>query len=274
MAETRHTEGPVSITYDIQGEGPLVTFLHGIGGNRRNWTGQLAHFGSRFCAVAWDARGYLGSDDSPQTLQFSDFADDLLRLLDQLKVEQAHLVGLSMGGMIIQDFYGRHADRVATLALVDTSSGFGTASEEIKQDFLARRLEPLEKGLTPADIAPEVVKVLVAPSAAQPIRDKLIASMSALRVDSYKQALHAIVSTDFRTILPHISVPTLVIVGEEDQVTPPAASEFLVKNIPGASLATIPGSGHLTNIEQPKAFNATLGAFLDKHARQASQVSS
>ncbi len=274
MAETRHTEGPVSIAYDIQGTGPLVVFLHGIGGNRLNWTGQLAHFGSRFCTVAWDARGYLGSDDSPQTLQFSDFADDLLHLLDQLKVEQAHLVGLSMGGMIIQDFYGRYADRVATLALVDTSSGFGAASEEVKQDFLTRRLAPLEKGLTPADIAPEVVKVLVAPSAAQPVRDTLIASMSALRVDSYKQALHAIVSTDFRTVLPHITVPTLVIVGEEDQVIPPAASEFLVQNIPGSSLVTIPGSGHLTNIEQPQAFNAALGTFLDKHARLASQVSS
>ena len=274
MAETRHTDGLASIAYDIQGKGPLVIFLHGIGGNRLNWTGQLEHFGSRFCAVAWDARGYLGSDDSPQTLQFGDFADDLLRLLDQLKVEQAHLVGLSMGGMIIQDFYGRYADRVATLALVDTSSGFGVASEEVKQDFLARRLEPLEKGSTPAEIAPEVVKVLVAPSAEQPVRDKLIASMSALRVDSYKQALHAIVSTDFRAVLAHISVPTLVIVGEEDQVTPPAASEFLVENIPGASLVTIPGSGHLTNIEQPKAFNAALGAFLDKHASLASQVSS
>ena len=145
---------------------------------------------------------------------------------------------------------------------------------QVKQDFLARRLEPLEKGSTPAEIAPEVVKVLVAPSAEQPVRDKLIASMAALRVDSYKQALHAIVSTDFRAVLAHISVPTLVIVGEEDQVTPPAASEFLVENIPGASLVTIPGSGHLTNIEQPKAFNAALGAFLDKHASLASQVSS
>ena len=272
MADTRRTESPVSIAYDTEGSGPLVVFLHGIGGNRLNWTGQLAHFGSRFCAVAWDARGYLGSDDSPQTLQFSDFADDLLRLLDQLKAEQTHLVGLSMGGMIVQDFYRRYAHRVATLSLVDTSSGFGGVPDAVHQDFLARRLEPLEKGLAPADIAPEVVKVLVAESADQPVRDKLIASMSALRVDSYKQALHAIVTTDFREVLPTITVPTLVVVGEEDKVTPPSASDFLVKHIPGALLVTIPGSGHLSNIEKPDVFNAVLGKFLDEHAERASVI--
>ncbi|MGH7966696.1 MAG: alpha/beta fold hydrolase, partial [Candidatus Binatia bacterium] len=97
MHVPRQTDGPVSIAYDIEGSGPLIVFLHGIGGNRTNWQAQLAHFGVRFCAVAWDARGYGASDDSPQTLQFSDYADDLVRLLDHLKAERAHLVGLSMG---------------------------------------------------------------------------------------------------------------------------------------------------------------------------------
>ncbi len=272
MAETRRTEGPVSIAYDIEGSGPVVVFLHGIGGSRRNWTDQLAHFGRRFCTAAWDARGYLDSDDSPQTLRFSDFADDLSRLLDQLEAERAHLVGLSMGGMIIQDFYGRYADRVATLALVDTSAGFGGVPEAVRQDFLARRLAPLENGLTPTDIAPEVVKVLVAESAGQVVREQLIASMAALRTEAYKQALHAIIATDFRTVLPQITVPALVIVGQEDRVTPLSASEFLVKQIPDASLVTIPDCGHLSNLEKPELFNVALGAFLDEHAGRASTV--
>ena len=143
MRVTRHTGGPVAIAYDMAGSGPLVVFLHGIGGNRTNWYGQLEHFSNRFCAVTWDARGYGASNDSPQTLKFSDFADDLLRLLDHCKAERAHLVGLSMGGMIVQDFYGRHPERVATLALVDTSSGFGGVPEAARRDFLARRLDPL-----------------------------------------------------------------------------------------------------------------------------------
>ncbi len=273
MRVTRHTGGPVAIAYDMAGSGPLVVFLHGIGGNRTNWYGQLEHFSNRFCAVTWDARGYGASDDSPQTLKFSDFADDLLRLLDHCKAERAHLVGLSMGGMIVQDFYGRHPERVATLALVDTSSGFGGVPEAARRDFLARRLDPLEKGLTPVDIAPGVVEVLVAKSVSAAIREQLRGSLSALRVEPYKQALHAIVTTDFRPVLPKITVPTLVIVGDEDIVTPPSASEFLVKNIAGAALIKIPGAGHLTNIEKPEAFNAALGPFLDRHAQRASVVS-
>jgi 3-oxoadipate enol-lactonase len=273
MRVTRHTGGPVAIAYDMAGSGPLVVFLHGIGGNRTNWYGQLEHFSNRFCAVTWDARGYGASNDSPQTLKFSDFADDLLRLLDHCKAERAHLVGLSMGGMIVQDFYGRHPERVATLALVDTSPGFGGVPEAARRDFLARRLDPLEKGLTPVDIAPGVVAVLVAKSASAAIREQLRGSLSALRVEPYKQALHAIVTTDFRPVLPKITVPTLVIVGDEDIVTPPSASEFLVKNIAGAALIKIPGAGHLTNIEKPEAFNAALGPFLDRHAQRASVVS-
>jgi Alpha/beta hydrolase family len=84
MRQTRRTGGQVAIAYDIKGSGPLVVFLHGIGGNRRNWEGQVDYFGVKLCAVAWDARGYGASDDSPQTLQFRDYADDLARLLDHL----------------------------------------------------------------------------------------------------------------------------------------------------------------------------------------------
>ena len=273
MRQTRRTGGAVAIAYDIEGSGPLVVFLHGIGGNRSNWEGQVAYFGAWFCAVAWDARGYGASDDPPQTLKFSEYADDLVRLLDHLKAERAHLVGLSMGGMILQDFYGRYADRVATLALVDTSAGFGSVSEEARRDFLARRLGPLERGLTPADIAPGVVEVLVAKNATADARQRMRASIEALRVEPYKQALHAIITTDFRSGLPRIKAPTLVLVGAEDVVTPPADAAFLAENIPGAALVTIPGAGHLTNIEKPEAFNAALETFLNRHASRASVIS-
>jgi pimeloyl-ACP methyl ester carboxylesterase len=272
MRQTRRTEGAVAIAYDIAGQGPLVVFLHGIGGNRHNWEGQVDYFAARFCAVAWDARGYGASDDSPHSLKFGDYANDLARLLDHLDAERAHLVGLSMGGMILQDFYDRYPKRVATLSLVDTSAGFGSVTEEVRRDFLARRLEPLERGLTPAAIAPNVVDVLVAKDASPAARQRMRASMEALRVTSYKQALHAIITTDSRAVLPHIMVPTLVIVGEEDVVTPPSDAELLVQNIPGASLVTIPGAGHLTNIEKPEAFNAALEAFLHRYADRASVV--
>ena len=272
MNTLEHTGGPVKIAFERKGSGPLVVFLHGIGGNRSNWTEQLDAFGTRFCALSWDARGYGASDDSPQALVFSDFADDLARVLDHLEAEKTHVVGLSMGGMIAQGFYGRYPDRVATLTLAGTSSGFGAATEEARQDFLNRRLAPLEAGRTLADLAPTLLDVLVAPGTSTKIRDRLQASMAAVRLESYKQALRAIITTDFRAVLPRISVPTQVVVGTEDQVLPPADSAALVAAIPGAEKVILDGIGHLSNLEGLDAFNTAVGAFLDRHADRASTV--
>jgi pimeloyl-ACP methyl ester carboxylesterase len=264
--------GEVRLAYERQGQGPLVVFLHGIGGNRSNWDGQLNALGDRFCAIAWDARGYGGSDDPPPPLRFGQFADDVVRLLDHLGAETAHVVGLSMGGMIAQDVAARHPGRLATLALVDTSTGFGAAPEAARREFLAQRLEPLDAGLTPADLAPRLVGALVHPDAPEAVRAQVAASLSKLRTEPYRQALHAIVTTDFRDSLGAVAVPTLVLVGEQDAVTPPAASRDLAARIPGAELVTIPGAGHLANLDQPAAFDRALGTFLDRHADRASRV--
>ena len=264
--------GAVPIAYERAGSGPLVVFLHGIGGNRSNWHAQLDALADEFCAVAWDARGYGDSGEGPGTLRFGDFADDVVRLLDHLGAAQAHVVGLSMGGMIAQDLCARHGERVATLTLVDSSSGFGGARQADRDEFLARRLEPLERGLTPADIAPALVDVLVAARAPEAVRHQVQASVAALRTGPYRQALAAIVTTDFRPVLPGIGVPTLVIVGDEDRVTPPVNSEELTRAIPGAQLVTIPGAGHLSNLDQPQAFEAALRPFLSGHAGRATAL--
>ena len=269
MRKTGTVAGEPPIAYEVEGRGPAVVFLHGIGGNRTNWYGQLAALGDSYAAVTWDARGYGDSGQGHGPLRFGDFADDVVRLLDHLGAERAHVVGLSMGGMIAQDLAGRAPDRVATLVLADSSPGFGSAPEAAREEFLAQRLAPLDRGLTPADIAPDLVGALVSPKASEAVRAQLQASMAALRSEPYRQALHAIVTTDFRDVLGRLRVPVLVLVGEEDQVTPPSASRFLAREIPGAELVTIPDAGHLTNLEQPAAFDRALRAFLDRHAERA-----
>ncbi len=171
-----------------------------------------------------------------------------------------------MGGYIAQDFYGRYSNRVATLTLADTSQGFGAADEAARQEFLKRRLDPLESGLTPADLAPKMIDILVGSKASDKVRQRLLESLSAVRTGPYIQALKATVTTDFRSILPNIDVPTLIIVGDEDKVLPPSESQLLANAIPGAELVTIEHAGHLSNIESPDRFNTILGEFLDLHA--------
>jgi 3-oxoadipate enol-lactonase len=272
MATLNFVEGKPRIAYDRQGSGPLMVFMHGVGGNRSNWEAQVEHFGRQYCAVAWDARGYGASEDSPQTLKFTDYGDDLVRLLDHLGAAKAHIVGLSMGGMIAQEFYGRYPDRAATLTLVDTNSGIGMLPEQFKHDFLARRLAPLEAGRTPADTAWDNARALCSPRTPDEIVAKLAKSLSALRIEPYKQALRAILTTDSRKVLPRIAVPTLVIVGEDDALTTPAMADELVAAIPGAQKVTIRAAGHLSNIEQPAQFNRALEEFLKRHANLASLV--
>ena len=266
------TGGKVRIAYDRAGTGPLVVFLHGIGGNRHNWDGQLPVFAKRYCAVAWDARGYGDSDDTDHPLQFRDFADDLARLLDHLRAERAHVVGLSMGGMIAQDFYGRHPHRAATLVLADTNSGFGATDQRAQEEFVARRLRPLEAGITMEEFGKQIVETLVARDAITEARATMMASYCMVRRACYVQALRAVMATDFRPIHPRIKVPALVVVGSEDRVTPLAESASLVRAIAGAEQVVIPGSGHMANLEKPGEFNSAVVAFLDRHAQLASVV--
>lgn len=261
--------GAGRITYDRSGSGPAVVFLHGIGGNRSNWAEQLVSLGANYTCVAWDAMGYGDSSDPADGMRFEHFAEELKMLLDDLNVDRAHLVGLSMGGHIAQSFYSLHPERVATLTLAATSAGLGVLSKPAQQDFAARRLTPLENGLTPADTSAAVVEVLVGRKANAAIRERLRKSFEAVHKGAYMQTVHAILTTDFRPLLPRISVPTLVIVGEDDRVLPPEHSVFLARAIPGASLSLLEETGHLCNIEAPDSFAAILKDFLDRHSASA-----
>jgi pimeloyl-ACP methyl ester carboxylesterase len=256
----------VRIAYECVGAGQLLVFLHGVGGNRTNWSGQLSRFGERYCCVAWDARGYGSSDDPEGELAFEDFADDLEGLLDHLGADRAHIVGLSMGGFIAQDFYARYPQRVATLTLAATSAGANLLTTAEREDFLAKRLHPLETGATMAEMARGLIDVLTGPRADDAIRDRLRCSLEALRPRSYQQTLRALVATDFRASLARISVPTLIVVGDHDRVLPEAESRFLAAQIADHQFHVIPRAGHLCNIEAGDEFDAILSDFLLLHA--------
>ena len=257
-----------AIAIDVAGsaDAPVVLFLHGIGGNRSNWRGQLAAVGQRYRAVAWDARGYGGSDDG-DALVFTDFADDAVRVLDHLGAQRAHIVGLSMGGRIALDLWRRYPARVATLTLADTSAGSKeTQAPEKVEAFLAARRKPLLEGRTTADIAPGVAATLAGPNIAPETMAELVASLSALRAEPYLRTLEAVTRfTDFPDFAS-IDVPTLVIVGSEDRVAPPSVARAMADAIPHARYVELPGAGHISNLEAPDTFNTALLDFLDANA--------
>jgi 3-oxoadipate enol-lactonase len=237
-------------------------FLHGIGGNRRNWDRQLAAFAGQYRAAAWDARGYGDSEDCEGPLAFADFWRDLERVLDHLQAARAHIVGLSMGGRIARDFALQRPDRVASLTLANTSPGYDALSPAAVQAYLDARRAPLLAGKTPRDIAPALAQRLLGDQPAPGVVAELVASLSALRKDSYLKSLEASVTQDRGAPLENIRAATLVITSDEDRLYPPALAREMARRIPGAVLAEIAGAGHLSNIEQPERFNEVLRAFL------------
>lgn len=250
------------IALDVAGAGDLVVLLHGIGGNKRNWRDNIGALGRHFQVAAWDARGWGASDDYEGPLTFEDMSQDLLRVMDHLGHRRAHIVGLSMGGRIAMHFAVHHPDRVGSLVLCDTTQGPKDWPEERRTAFIQSRQAPLLSGKTPADIAEQVATSLVSPDATAEARAQLVESLSMLHKDSYLKAIEANVADVILADLSLITVPTLVMVGEDDRLTPPEEAQEIAGLIARARLHVIERAGHLINIEAPTEFNEQVLAFL------------
>ena len=262
---TEFIPGPVRIAVERVGSGPLLVMLHGIGGNRTNWRDQIPVFAEHFTAVAWDARGYGLSDDYLGALDFEDFARDLERVLDHYGARKAHLLGLSMGGRIIQDFYEMWPERVATLVLCDTRSGDFHQSLEARAEFVRLRKEPLLAGKTSAEMAPPVAESLIGPTSSREAFQRLVDSMAALHTESYIKTIEASGLQPQTLDISTIAAPTLIVCGEYDRLTPPEVSAEMHRKIPGSEYVVIEDAGHLTNIENPSRFNEVVLDFLMRH---------
>ncbi|MBI3453394.1 MAG: alpha/beta hydrolase [Rhodospirillales bacterium] len=267
---TEFIEGAPRIAYDHTGKGPLVVFLHGVGGNRTNWHLQLPVFARHFHVVAVDGRGYGASDDYEGPLDFGDFSHDLIRLLDRFGTTRAHLVGNSMGGRIAQDFYMFYPERVATLVLYATYSG--REPERLptrRKKYLELRKKPLIEGKTPADIAPVIARNVVGPKASAEAFKTMVESIAAVHKESYLKTLDAMTFYPRRSDLENIKAPTLLIYGEADSVTPPRFGQEMARRIPGAELVVVPDSGHMLNVEMPAEFDRHVLGFLLRHKDRA-----
>src|SRR5687767_15938476 len=185
--ETVIVPGAPRIAVALAGRGPLVVFLHGIGGNRNHWQHQLVFFPQNgFRAAAWDARGYGDSDDYDGPLRFSDFVSDVIRVFDYFEARKAHLVGLSMGGRIAREVGLRHPDRLLSLTLANTSPGFDALSPEQVRQFVEER----------SNRTPQSMKALLGSRADPGAYEALLRSFKALHRASYFKTLEASVAQD------------------------------------------------------------------------------
>lgn len=244
------------------GSGEAVFFLHGVGGNKTNWSQNLPAFAQHFTAIAWDCRGYGDSDDYDEDLDFKDFSDDLLRVLDALDIRKVHLVGLSMGSWIAMNFAVSYPERLRSLTLCCTHAGFSYLSDFAKAEFVRSRKEPLLNGMEPRDIAGAVARSLVSPNAPTHVVTQLEQSMAALRKTSYLKSIEALIHTDFRNDLPYIRTPCLVVSGSNDSLTTADMGREVSTLVPNAQFALIEDAGHLPNIEKPAQFERIVLDFL------------
>ena len=249
-----------TIAFRQAGQGPALVLLHGFLSDSRCWRPQLAGLSDQFRVVAWDAPGAGASSDPHDAFATASYAHCLSRFLDRIGIAAAHVVGLSWGGILAQEFYRLHATRVHSLVLADTYAGWkGSLPEPVWRERLAACLAD---STMPADVV--VAKFLpgmFTGSVSADVREELSAILSEFHPIGFRLMSLSSAAMDTRDVLPSIGVPTLILWGDDDRRSPLHVAEQLHRSIPGSELAIIRSAGHVSNMEQPDAFNDHIRRF-------------
>jgi 3-oxoadipate enol-lactonase len=254
----------VQLAYDDHGVGLPVIFLHAFPLNRRMWAGELmALLGEeRYRLVALDWRGFGESEITNGISSMELFAGDVAGLMDALGIQNAILCGLSMGGYAAFAFLRKYPLRVAGLILADTRPGADTPEAQANRENVAQIAEMQGTGAIADLQVPRLISEYTRkhhPEVEARVRQLIDeATPQGIAAASRGMAQRA----DSTELLGGISCPTLVIVGEQDALIPPAVTQDYASRIPGVQFAVIPQAGHLSNLEQPEAFLQAIGGFL------------
>jgi YbgC/YbaW family acyl-CoA thioester hydrolase len=260
----RITVNGVSLAVEMRGSGTAVLFIHGYPLDRTMWAAQVA--GLDNCRrIAPDLRGFGLSDAPDLGYGMHTYADDLAAILDAQQVDEAVLVGLSMGGYVAFEFIRRHRERVKALILIDTRAEADTPEQRKARDQSAS----LAREHGAAAITEKMLPKLIAPQngkAMPHLVERLKAMMQAAPVSGIVGALSAMRDRLDSTLLLSAleGMPTLIIVGEHDEITPVASAEAMKAALPSAELKVVPGAGHMSPMEKPEAVNALLADFLKR----------
>ena len=255
MGAISTTRGLVGLSEAGGGDGLPIIFLHGVGSDKSVWRPQLAHFGRSRRAIAFDYPGY-GESELIEGATRDDFAASILAAMDSLSIERAHVCGLSLGGVIAIAMHAAAPARCASLIVADSF-----AVHPDRQGIFDRSVAA-SQAMTMRELAEARSGVLLGSAATDELRREVIETMAAIDPWAYRIGAEAVWLADQQDRARAISAPTLVIVGDEDGITPPALSEELERLIPGSRLEVVAKSGHLANAEQPERFNELVDRFL------------
>lgn len=245
---------------------PLL-LVHGHPFDRSMWRPQIAAAAEAgYRVIAPDLRGYGESTVVPGSTPLSVFAADLAGLLDRLGIDGVALGGLSMGGQIVMEFQRLFPERVRGLLLADTSAEPETEDGRAWRRSMADRL--LREGMAP--YADEVLTKMVAPynvTAMPDVATHVRLMMGGTPPEGAAAALRGRAERpDYRPVLAGVTVPTLIVVGADDEFTPLGDAETMHRLVPGARLRVVAGAAHMPNLERPAEFNTALLEFLDRVA--------
>jgi YbgC/YbaW family acyl-CoA thioester hydrolase len=257
----------VNLAVDVRGQGPAVLFIHGFPLDHTIWEHQLSHLDG-WLRIAPDLRG-MGQSDAPDLgYSMATYAEDLLALLNSLGVERVVLCGLSMGGYVAFEMLRRARYRVQGLILMDSRAE--ADSPEARKARDASSAQAREGGAA-AVAAAMLPKILASATATDNpvLAERVRRMMEATPVAGMLGAITTLRDRpDSTPLLPTLEgLPSLVVVGEEDQLTPPARSQAMADLLPGSRLIVIPGAGHLTPMERPEAATAAVADFLARVGR-------
>jgi pimeloyl-ACP methyl ester carboxylesterase len=253
--------GGIEIGLDNVGTGIPLVFLHGFPHNRTLWSAQVNALVDRARCIAPDLRGFGETTVAPP-YTMDQYADDLAALLDAERIERAVVCGLSMGGYIAFAIWRRHRSRIRALVLADTRAGADSEEGREKRRAMISMVRERGGGV----VADAMINDMVGRSTREKnpeIVDVVYRMLSLAPADGVIGALEAMMTRpDSEPMLPTIDVPTLIVVGEEDALTPVREARVMHAAIPNSRLEILAGAGHVSNVERPAAFNHVLSEFL------------
>jgi 3-oxoadipate enol-lactonase len=235
------------------GDAVPIVFLHGVGSDKSVWRPQLDHFGKRRRAIAFDYPGYGDSDPAPAGTTRDHYAEAIHSAMHALGVDRAHICGLSLGGVVAIALYHAVPNHCASLILADTFAVHPDGRAIYDRSMAVTDLRAMAEAR---------VDVLLAQPADPAVRSEVVDTMARIPLPAYRIGAEAVWLADQADRAQAIDVPTLVVCGTEDKVTPPILSQALAKLILGARYHAIEGAGHISNFEKPDAFNRLVGEFI------------